>query len=90
MYPDDNTKTGNEAWSGFDIGASVIQTDNVVTDHPADLLKVVARRLNFTYGIHLQQKPANVSWDNYIITQSEKSNLHLSYWVSTPFRRGDH
>jgi len=67
----DSTKTGNDAWTGYDV----------------DMLNLVAKQLNFTYTISKKEKPSTDTWDDHIINVVNQSDLHLGFWMGTPTRR---
>ena len=67
----DLTKTGNEAWTGFDI----------------DLLEYVAGDLGFTYTLVPFVKTANETWAAALIRTASTVDLILSYWLQNAKRR---
>ena len=67
----DPTKSGNDAFSGFDI----------------DLLKLVAAKLQFNYTLSLVSRLPNETWTDFIDRDVLNSDLILSYWLDTVERR---
>ena len=65
------SKTGNDAWTGFD----------------ADLVNYIAPLANFTFDFVKLSKNKNQSWDEAAIYGSRNSDLVTSWWTHTSHRR---